>query len=384
MTTTTDNPGDGRNRRRLGRFVVRVAGWWITAFGLIHPTSPIVAAQNFQYFYDETGQLSKVIDSTGTMIEYVYDPVGNMLEVKRSKVAGLAIFNFTPSQGPVGAAVTIQGQGFSAVAGANTVSFNGVPAALSSETRTTLVASVPQGATTGRIAVAVGTATATSSQDFLVIEPPTITSISPSAAVQGQVVPNFIVSGTHLSGSSFSFLPIQNPIAIGTTGASIDPTGTTANLGLIVNPNATGSFTTLATNAAGDSGASSGAANSITIVLSTGDSDQDGLSNRDEGIFGTDPLNPDTDGDGFSDGVEIEGNSDPRDPASRPFDPNKYFGVADSAQFSALNNAVPPANIARYEVSTPPFSAINDAIPPGNIPQYEISTPPFSVNNVAP
>jgi YD repeat-containing protein len=44
----------------------------------------------FHYFYDDLGQLTKVIDSTGTVIEYVYDPVGNILQVKRSNVAPLS------------------------------------------------------------------------------------------------------------------------------------------------------------------------------------------------------------------------------------------------------------------------------------------------------
>ncbi|MCH8049219.1 hypothetical protein IH979_00735 [Patescibacteria group bacterium] len=42
------------------------------------------------------------------------------------------------------------------------------------------------------------------------------------------------------------------------------------------------------------------------------DSDGDGLSDGDEVyVYETDPLNPDTDGDGFPDGVEVEGGYDP-------------------------------------------------------------------------
>jgi hypothetical protein len=36
------------------------------------------------------------------------------------------------------------------------------------------------------------------------------------------------------------------------------------------------------------------------------------------GDTGTDPLNPDTDGDGYSDGAEVSGGSDPNDPQSTP------------------------------------------------------------------
>jgi hypothetical protein len=41
------------------------------------------------------------------------------------------------------------------------------------------------------------------------------------------------------------------------------------------------------------------------------DSDQDGLTNEEETAYGTDPYNPDTDGDGYSDGIEIQSGYDP-------------------------------------------------------------------------
>ena len=45
------------------------------------------------------------------------------------------------------------------------------------------------------------------------------------------------------------------------------------------------------------------------------DSDQDGLSNDEEALYKTDPLNKDTDGDGYSDGVEVESGYNPLKPA---------------------------------------------------------------------
>lgn len=41
------------------------------------------------------------------------------------------------------------------------------------------------------------------------------------------------------------------------------------------------------------------------------DSDQDGLSNDEEKTYGTNPNNPDTDGDGYSDGIEVQSGYDP-------------------------------------------------------------------------
>ena len=46
----------------------------------------------------------------------------------------------------------------------------------------------------------------------------------------------------------------------------------------------------------------------------TRDSDHDGLTDREEILYGTDPFNKDTDGDGFLDGEEVATGNDPRNP----------------------------------------------------------------------
>lgn len=45
------------------------------------------------------------------------------------------------------------------------------------------------------------------------------------------------------------------------------------------------------------------------------DSDQDGLSDEEEKLYGTDPHRADTDGDGYSDGAEVKSGYDPTKPA---------------------------------------------------------------------
>lgn len=45
------------------------------------------------------------------------------------------------------------------------------------------------------------------------------------------------------------------------------------------------------------------------------DTDQDGLTNEEEQLYGTDPQNADTDGDGYSDGAEIRSGYDPLKPS---------------------------------------------------------------------
>ncbi len=50
-----------------------------------------------------------------------------------------------------------------------------------------------------------------------------------------------------------------------------------------------------------------------TNAVSLYDGDKDGLSDYEEKhIYYTDPKNPDTDGDGYNDGLEIENNYSPR------------------------------------------------------------------------
>ena len=59
----------------------------------------------------------------------------------------------------------------------------------------------------------------------------------------------------------------------------------------------------------------------VTNADNDGDSDGDGVSDRDEEVVhGTNPNNPDTDGDGLPDGYEIDRGFDPLDPSDASFD----------------------------------------------------------------
>ena len=99
----------------------------------------------FRYLYDDAGQLYRVLDSTGTLIEYTYDPSGNITKVSRSTVAPdtLSILNITPATAPTGTTITIQGQGFRTTLSANLVTVNGVALTVVSATSTTLVVLIP-------------------------------------------------------------------------------------------------------------------------------------------------------------------------------------------------------------------------------------------------
>ncbi|MER3319382.1 MAG: BspA family leucine-rich repeat surface protein [Allomuricauda sp.] len=81
------------------------------------------------------------------------------------------ITSFSPTSGPVGTIVTINGTNFSTTPASNTVKFGTTTATVGSATATKLTATVPEGATTGKVSVTVGGKTATSSNDFTVVQP---------------------------------------------------------------------------------------------------------------------------------------------------------------------------------------------------------------------
>ena len=287
----------------------------------------------FRYFYDETGQLTRVVDSTGVALEYVYDAVGNILEIKRSTVpvGALTILGLTPSRGGFGAAVEIQGQGFSTTPSGNTVQFNGTPAAVISATTSILLVLVPPGASMGPVSVTVGSTTAVSPNPFTVLAIPFITSIAPKVFDATRPPASIHVTGSSLSGSSFTVLPAlaPAPVVIGTP--QIDPTGTMATVPITVAANARGTFVLVASNGLGTSDAFSRPGNTFAV------------------INGHDDL--DSDGDGFPDGLELLFGSDPFDPASVPN--FTLSGEVVSAALSVSNTSLGP--VGSQELIGPAF-----------------------------
>jgi hypothetical protein len=133
-----------------------------------------------------TGPISVTADGTATSdsdFEVFVDP---------------NISSFSPTSGPVGTTVTINGSGF---AGTTSVKFAGTSASFTLVSGTKITATVPAGATTGRISVTTPGGTDTSDARFTVTTgpKPTISSFSPTSGPVGTTV---TIRGTNFTGAT--------------------------------------------------------------------------------------------------------------------------------------------------------------------------------------
>ena len=119
-----------------------------------------------RYVYDDNGRLIAVIVPTGEANLYQYDAAGNFIAILRLTMDDLALFAFTPRSGLPGDLVTFTGIGFGA--GVSSVSFNGTVARIVSVSASIVIAEVPEGATTGPVAITTVRGTLTTSTPFVV------------------------------------------------------------------------------------------------------------------------------------------------------------------------------------------------------------------------
>ena len=192
-----------------------------------------LTADQAQYYYDELGRLLGVVDGQNNAAVYRYDEVGNLLKIDRFTTTGtVGIFFVTPESSLVNKPVEIRGFGYTTPASSNTVSFNGTPATVISGTSSSLLVTVPSGATTGPVTVTNANGTATSPQAFKVLVPPIVTGHDPLSVPRGSTS-RLLIKGFNLkAGSAVQFTQtgitatIQSgatedilPINVGVTGS---------------------------------------------------------------------------------------------------------------------------------------------------------------------
>lgn len=78
------------------------------------------------------------------------------------------------------------------------------------------------------------------------------------------------------------------------------------------------------------------------------DTDKDGLDDRLEWLFKTDPFNPDTDGDGFTDGDEVARGFDPRSTSTEPLKKRILITLSKQVLKQELDGVV----LTTFRVST--------------------------------
>jgi RHS repeat-associated protein len=116
------------------------------------------------------------------------------------QAAAPTITSLSITTGAVGASVTITGTNFGSPQGTSTVKFNGTTATATTWTTTSIVTTVPTGATTGNVVVTVS-GTASNGKSFTVVSAPSITSLSITTGAVGAAV---TITGTNFGSSQGS------------------------------------------------------------------------------------------------------------------------------------------------------------------------------------
>ena len=114
--------------------------------------------------------------------------------------AAPTISTLTPPSAAVGASITIAGTNFGSSQGSSTVKFNGTTASVTSWAASSIVATVPSGATTGNVVVTVSNK-ASNGVSFTVLPTPTLSNVAPTSGAVGATV---TVTGTNLGSTQGS------------------------------------------------------------------------------------------------------------------------------------------------------------------------------------
>ncbi|PYV42260.1 MAG: hypothetical protein DMG06_14570 [Acidobacteria bacterium] len=149
-----------------------------------------------------------------------------------------AITSFTPTCAPSGTVVTITGIQFT---GATAVSFNGKAATtFTVDSYTQIRATVPTGATTGKISVTTGLGTGVSQNSFAIPATPVVTSFSPTSGPVGTVVTITGNNFTCITSVAFNGTVSTFTVDSGTQIHATVPTGATTGRISVTNGAGTG------------------------------------------------------------------------------------------------------------------------------------------------
>ena len=153
------------------------------------------------------------------------------------------ITDFRPKSGPVGTEVTVSGQN---LAGAITFLFNGISATFQEGFQgTNVIATVPTGATTGRLSIYTDAGSFTTTDTFTVtaVPEPTISSISPTSGPQGTQV--FIAGDNLESATTVRFNGVSAQFSVFGTGLSATvPAGANSGPVTVITPGGSDSSAT--------------------------------------------------------------------------------------------------------------------------------------------
>jgi hypothetical protein len=117
-----------------------------------------------------------------------------------AQAAAPTITSLSITTGAVGASVTVTGTNFGSPQGTSTIKFNGTTATATTWTTTSIVTTLPSGATTGNVVVTVS-GTASNGKSFTVVPAPSITSLSITTGAVGAAV---TVTGTNFGATQGS------------------------------------------------------------------------------------------------------------------------------------------------------------------------------------
>jgi hypothetical protein len=143
------------------------------------------------------------------------------------------ITSLNPSSGPVGTLVTITGANFGAMQGTSTVTFNGTAASVTNWSATSIVATVPSGATTGKVIVSVGGDPSNGVVYTVTTAAPTIAGLNPTSGLSGTAV---VITGTNFGSTQGTSTVTFNGAAATVTGWSATNISTAVPTGATTGP----------------------------------------------------------------------------------------------------------------------------------------------------